>query len=124
MRFSRRDVIAGSSALLAGCATGPLVSPPSTRFVHREGSRLFVGQRPYRFAGTNMWYAAYLGADARIGDRPRLSRELDRLAALGITNVRILGSSELSPLKNSITPAFRTQSSDLMSPAVALIQAR
>ena len=26
---------------------------------------------------------------------------------LGIDNVRILGSSELSPLKNSITPAFR-----------------
>ncbi len=58
-----------------------------------------------------MWYAAYLGAGASFGNRGRLSRELDRLAALGVTNVRILGSSELSPLKNSITPAFRTQSS-------------
>jgi mannan endo-1,4-beta-mannosidase len=53
----------------------------------------------------NMWYAAYLGAS----DPRRLTRELDRLAALGITNIRILGSSELSPLKNSLTPAFRTQ---------------
>lgn len=59
-----------------------------------------------------MWYAAYLGADAPFGNRARLKRELDELAALGVTNVRILGSSELSPLKNSITPAFRTQSSD------------
>ena len=38
-----------------------------------------------------MWYAAYLGADAPIGNRDRLKRELDRLAALGIDNVRILG---------------------------------
>ena len=38
-----------------------------------------------------MWYAAYLGADAPIGNRDRLKRELDRLAALGINNVRILG---------------------------------
>src|ERR1044072_6326127 len=59
-----------------------------------------------------MWNAAYLGADAEYGNRPRLIRELDRLSALGVTNIRILGSSELSPLKNSITPAFRTQSSD------------
>src|SRR5690242_10557742 len=57
-----------------------------------------------------MWNAAYLGADAEYGNRPRLIRELDRLAALGVTNIRILGSSELSPLKNSVTPAFRTQS--------------
>ncbi len=59
-----------------------------------------------------MWYAAYLGADAEYGNRARLGRELDRLVELGIDNVRILGSSELSPLKNSITPAFRTQSED------------
>jgi mannan endo-1,4-beta-mannosidase len=58
-----------------------------------------------------MWYAAYLGAGVPIGDRDRLSREFDRLAALGINNVRILGSSELSPLKNSVRPTFRDSSS-------------
>lgn len=56
-----------------------------------------------------MWYAAYLGADAPFGNRGRLQRELDRLAGLGIESIRILGSSELSPLKNSIQPAFRDQ---------------
>ena len=45
-----------------------------------------------------MWYAAYLGGKGPAGDRARLRRELDRLAALGITNIRLLGSSELSPL--------------------------
>ena len=54
-----------------------------------------------------MWYGAYLGADAPIGNRRRLRRELDALCALGVANVRVLGSSELSPLKNSLDPAFR-----------------
>ena len=56
-----------------------------------------------------MWYAAYLGADAPIGNRDRLKREFDRLATLGINNVRILGSSEFSPLKNSVRPTFRNR---------------
>lgn len=80
-------------------------------FVRRDGTGFAAGPSPYRFVGTNMWYAAYLGADAPFGDRARLERELDRLAALGIGNVRVLGSSELSPLKGSITPAFRTRGS-------------
>jgi mannan endo-1,4-beta-mannosidase len=66
-------------------------------------------ERPYRIAGTNMWAAAYLGADAPIGNRDRLKRELDRLAALGINNIRILGSSEFSPLRNSVRPTFRNR---------------
>ena len=43
--------------------------------------------------GANLWQAASLGA-RRSGDRPRLLRELDRLAALGLTNVRIMGAIE------------------------------
>jgi mannan endo-1,4-beta-mannosidase len=66
-------------------------------------------ERSYRIAGTNMWAAAYLGADAPIGNRDRLKRELDRLAALGINNIRILGSSEFSPLRNSVRPTFRNR---------------
>jgi mannan endo-1,4-beta-mannosidase len=66
-------------------------------------------ERPYHIAGTNMWAAAYLGAGSQIGNRDRLKRELDRLAALGINNVRILGSSEFSPLKNSVRPTFRNR---------------
>lgn len=105
--FSRRDVMAAGTILLAGCVA-PRAVHDRTPFVRRVGPGLTVDGRPYRFAGTNMWYAAYLGAN----DPKRLVRELDRLAALGVTNIRILGSSELSPLKNSVTPAFRTQSSE------------
>ncbi len=111
--LSRRDLLLSSTVILAGCAAGPLGGvPTSPEFVRRDGRGFTVGGRPYRYAGTNMWYAAYLGADAEYGNRARLGRELDRLVEIGIDNVRILGSSELSPLKNSITPAFRTQSED------------
>ena len=76
-------------------SVGAVCPPRRLRATHRP--------RPYRYAGTNMWYAAYLGANAPYGNRDRLKRELDRVAALGIQSIRILGSSELSPLKNSVT---------------------
>jgi mannan endo-1,4-beta-mannosidase len=109
--FTRRDLLIGTSALLAIPAT-PILAARSTpgAFVSRKGMRLVNADATYRYVGTNMWYAAYLGANAPYGNRDRLKRELDRLLALGVTSVRILGSSELSPLKNSVRPSFRDQS--------------
>lgn len=109
--IDRRTMLLSGSALLAGCAAGGrLGGGKRADFVRREGTGFRIGGAPYRFAGANMWYAAYLGADAPFGNRARLGRELDMLGSIGIDNLRILGSSELSPLKNSITPAFRTSS--------------
>ncbi len=78
-------------------------------FVRREGKQLRLDGEPYRFAGANLWYGAYLGAEAPYGDRARLGRELDRLRALGVSNVRILASAEEGPLKSSIKPGFRSK---------------
>ncbi|MGN6849974.1 MAG: glycoside hydrolase 5 family protein [Sphingomicrobium sp.] len=105
--LNRRDLLIGTSALMA--SAGVAAPKRSDSFVRRSGTTFHLGNQPYRIAGTNMWYAAYLGADAPIGNRDRLKRELDRLAALGINNVRILGSSEFSPLKNSVRPTFRNR---------------
>jgi mannan endo-1,4-beta-mannosidase len=106
--LNRRDLILAGSALAGTIATAPLVAHgASPTFIRRQGTRLTHGGRAYRYAGTNMWYAAYLGADAPYGNRDRLKRELDRVAGLGLTSIRILGSSENSPLKNSVTPTFR-----------------
>jgi mannan endo-1,4-beta-mannosidase len=102
--LNRRELIVGTSALLASSAA--LEAKARQRFVRTAGGSFRLGEQPYRIAGTNMWYAAYLGA----GNRDRLRRELDRLTALGINNVRILGSSEFSPLKNSVRPTFRNRS--------------
>jgi mannan endo-1,4-beta-mannosidase len=105
--LNRRELIVGTGAFAAAAAAAPMRR--HDRFVRRSGSSFTFGGKPYRIAGTNMWYAAYLGADAPIGNRDRLKRELDRLAALGINNVRMLGSSEYSPLKNSVRPTFRNR---------------
>ena len=74
-------------------------------FVSVRGGNFSIEGRPYRFVGANLWYGAYLGAGS--GDRARLRSELDRLAEIGVSNLRVLGASELSPLKNSLRPAFR-----------------
>jgi len=106
--LNRRELIAASSALAGTCAIAPLAARGvPTAFVRGEGMRLRNGAGPYRYAGTNMWYAAYLGANAPYGNRDRLKRELDRVATLGLESIRILGSSENSPLRNSVTPTFR-----------------
>ena len=108
---TRRDLLIGTSALLAAsCATVPQGRPG--QFVATAGTRFNRGGVRYPVVGANMWAAAYLGADAPIGNRDRLKRELDRLSAIGVNNIRILGSSELSPLKNSVRPTFRDRTSN------------
>jgi len=76
-------------------------------FVRVEGNRFYLGDSPYFFVGANMWYGAYLGADDKaVADRKRLVKELDLLKKVGIDNLRILGASEESILKNSMKPAI------------------
>src|SRR5262245_20552667 len=95
--LTRRAVLAGALAPTA-CRGGEMGG-----FVSASGGGFQAAGRPYRFAGANLWYGAYLGAR----DRSRLRAELDQLAEIGVTNLRVLGASELSPLKNSLRPAFR-----------------
>ncbi|HET7543909.1 MAG TPA: beta-mannosidase [Polyangiaceae bacterium] len=120
LRINKRTMLAASLALggaaLTGCGGVSAASPakaPSKRldgkFVRRTGMRLMLDGKPYRFAGANIWYGAYLGADAAYGNRARLGRELDRLQALGIDNLRILAGAEEGPLRNSIKPGFRSK---------------
>ncbi|ATY31708.1 glycoside hydrolase 5 family protein [Sphingomonas psychrotolerans] len=114
---TRRSLI-GTSAAVAATLALPLHAAAAPAFVRREGTRLLLGGRPYRFAGANLWHAAWLGATAPFGDRARLTRELDMLAATGVTNLRILASAEDSPLKNSVKPAFHGAALDSADPAL------
>ncbi|GAB4521474.1 MAG: mannanase [Amphiplicatus sp.] len=105
-----RCLMALIGTLCAAAAGAEETQRPPAGFVAVEGMRFVVDGEPYRFAGVNLWYAAYLGAPAEYGDRERLKAELDHLQALGATNLRILGASEESPFKRSLSETFRNRS--------------
>src|SRR6188768_3386198 len=74
-------------------------------FVTVKGKHFQLDGKPYYYAGANLWYGMYLGSPGKTGNRTRLLKELDQLAAQGITNLRVLAISESSTLKRSVTPA-------------------
>ena len=65
-----------------------------SQFVTSRDGQFFIGDEPYRYIGTNLWYGAILGSEGQGGDRQRLCQELDALKALGINNVRVLVGGE------------------------------
>jgi mannan endo-1,4-beta-mannosidase len=107
--LNRRTAILSAAALAGTALAKPArrSRPARGEFVTVERGRFRLAGRPYHYAGANMWYAAWLGAAGPTGNRDRLRRELDALAATGVTNLRILGAAEHSPLRNSVRPAFR-----------------
>ena len=107
MRIDRRRFLAsGAAATALGACARLDPMPPARGFVGRHDLGFIREGQAYRPVGANLWYAAWLGADAEYGDRARLGRELDRLQALGLNNLRIMASGEEGPLRNSIKPGF------------------
>lgn len=78
-----------------------------SKWVDIKDQKFYCGKKPYHFIGTNLWYGMYLGMPGESGDRQRLIKELDHLKELGLTNLRILGSSEGDGLYQ-ITPTMQT----------------
>jgi mannan endo-1,4-beta-mannosidase len=66
---------------------------PST-FVRASGTQFEQGGKRQVVVGTNFWQGMNLAVADATGDRYRLGRELDRLQALGINNVRVTAASE------------------------------
>jgi mannan endo-1,4-beta-mannosidase len=81
---------------------------PQSKYIQTKGTHFILDGKPYYFVGTNFWYGCYLGSTGQTGNRERLLRELDRLRVTGITNLRILGSSEASSASDAIKPAIQT----------------
>lgn len=77
----------------------------SDNFVSVDGVQFKKSGKPYYIAGTNMWYAAYLGAPSNVGDRARLAKELDTLKKMGVNNLRVLAVSEKSDINSAVKPA-------------------
>lgn len=102
-------LLAGLMALLLLSACEKSTSPPTRtaheNFVRVNGHHFELQGKPYVITGVNMWYAAYLGAPAAVGDRARLAKELDNLKAMGVNNLRVLAVSEKSEINSAVKPA-------------------
>jgi mannan endo-1,4-beta-mannosidase len=68
--------------------------PPATGFVWAQDGRFILDGQPYYFVGVNFWQGMNMGMDGPEGDRERLVQELDHLQQLGVTNLRVMASSE------------------------------
>ncbi|PWJ44589.1 glycoside hydrolase 5 family protein [Sediminitomix flava] len=89
MKKQSINILLGILILLLGVSCSShkhFVSVSGTQFVHKK--------KPYYFIGANYWYGMNLGMKGEKGDRARLTRELDHMQELGITNLRILASSD------------------------------
>lgn len=77
-------------------------------FVRTDGTQLTLDGKPYRFIGTNLWYAPILASKGQGGDRERLRRELDELQSMNVNNLRILvGSDGLRGEKTKVEPTLQ-----------------
>ena len=111
--LSRRHLMmAGAAVMAAGGAPAAQAAQGAKDFVTVQDGRLALDGKPYRFVGANLWYGAWLGSPGPEGDRARLGRELDRLKALGVSNLRVLGAGERSPAKVAMDPTFRGPGED------------
>jgi mannan endo-1,4-beta-mannosidase len=63
-------------------------------FIETDGLRFVLNGQTYYYVGTNLWYGLNLASAGAGGDRDRLHRELDNLASLGVTNLRVMAGSE------------------------------
>ncbi|MBX7127311.1 MAG: cellulase family glycosylhydrolase [Cyclobacteriaceae bacterium] len=77
--------------LLWSCQPKPV---DKTGFVVVKGVGFEIDGKPYHYLGTNFWYGLNLGSKGPGGNRDRLLRELDRLAGLGVMNLRVMAGSE------------------------------
>jgi mannan endo-1,4-beta-mannosidase len=93
------------SLLLASCSAGraiPATSTPSLatavavsdKFVTASKGKFMLAGHSYYFMGANFWQGMNLGVDGPSGNRNLLTQDLDDLQRLGVTNLRVMASSE------------------------------
>lgn len=93
-------------AVLCGCNS----AKESSQFVTVKDGKFFIGDKEYRYVGTNFWYGAILGSEGRGGNRERLQKELDDMKEIGIDNVRVLvGGDGRDSIPSHIAPKLQIQ---------------
>lgn len=108
-------IVAIIALLSAACSTSgngnntPAEMDKENSFVTVNGTGLVKDGKPYRYIGTNLWYASILASTGEGGDRERFCRELDSLKAIGVNNLRILSGPDAgSALANPAKPYLQS----------------
>jgi mannan endo-1,4-beta-mannosidase len=92
-----------ASLVLSGCGAGRGASPTLTTAIPSSITQQTpVAPSPFAtasngkfyFIGANFWQGMNLGVDGPTGNRALLLQELDELQQMGVTNLRIMASSE------------------------------
>lgn len=83
-------------------------------FVTVQDGQFVRHGEPYYYIGTNFWYGPILASSTEAGNRERLSKELDNLRAMGITNLRVLAGADTgSKNSNSVVPVLQKKPGEL-----------
>lgn len=96
------------SAIIAILAIGSIISivvmhsnksnnesnTEKAEFVTVKDGHFYIGDKEYRYVGTNFWYGTILASEGQGGNRERLEKELDLMQEIGITNIRVLVSGD------------------------------
>lgn len=99
----------GAALLLAACSS---VKTDDPAFVTVKDGKFYIGDKEYRYVGTNFWYGAILASEGRGGNRERLLQELDDLQTIGIDNLRVLvGGDGREGIPSHIAPKLQTEPS-------------
>jgi len=89
---------------------GTLSNEKKQQFVTVKDGHFYLGDKEYRYVGTNLWYGAILGSEGQGGNRARLVKELDALKRIGIDNVRVLvGGDGRDSIPSHIAPKLQSQ---------------
>jgi mannan endo-1,4-beta-mannosidase len=77
----------------AGPAPAAITVAPN-EFVSAAAGKFYLEGEPYYYAGANFWQGMNLGVNGSSGNRAMLRKDLDTLQQLGVTNLRVMASSE------------------------------
>ena len=95
--------------VLGVCFALAVISCSKSSYVSVKDGQFVRDGKPFTYIGTNFWYGPILASDGRGGDMQRLTKELDTLKALGVTNLRVLvGGDGQDGVFSRVEPTLQT----------------